>query len=54
MERHIQRLCLADTRTEVHAASQMNFYGSGIWVNILKRPYKSFPKNSAIVGPKFE
>jgi len=42
MERRIQKLCLADTRTETCAASRTHFYGSEIWVNVLKGCYNVF------------
>jgi len=42
MEGRIQKLCLADTRTEAHAAGRTYFYGSGIWVNVPKKRYNVF------------
>jgi len=47
-------MCLVDTHTEACAASRTYFYGSGIWVNILKERYNAFSTSSAIVNPNFE
>jgi len=42
MEGRIQQLYLAGTRTVAHATSRTHFYGSGIWVYVLKGRYNTF------------
>jgi len=42
MEERIQKLYLANTRTEARATSQTHFYGSGTWVNVPKGRYDTF------------
>jgi len=42
MEKRIQKLCLASTRTEVCAANRTYFYSSGIWINIPKGRHDTF------------
>jgi len=42
MEGHIQKLCLASTRTEARAASRTHFHGFGIWVSVPKKRYNAF------------
>jgi len=43
MEGRIQKQCFASTRTEARASIQTHFYGSEIWVNVLKGRWHLFP-----------
>jgi len=42
VEGRTQQLYLAGTRTAAGATSRTHFYGSGIWVNVLKGRYNAF------------
>jgi len=42
MEGRIQKLCLANTRTETRTASRTHFYSFRIWINVPKE--RLFPR----------